>query len=213
MINPFITIIGSEWADPLGDLAYAFEQRLIHQKHIFHLTPSYRGSCCSIIVMLVLMLESFTIRAEFDDENSTLEQKAIFEAAKWWEKSDYEDKQNILDAFVIRNSLVHNHLYSYGGDSDFISHLNGGSKSDRKRTENGVLIHSGLSCDPSTVGPQEVLFISNAVQNGLRFLKYKSANVGVVEFYFAGRGAHKSLWDTIYSAATLAIAKIDLKNS
>jgi hypothetical protein len=206
-----ISIIGSEWADPIGDLAYAFEQRLIRQKEINHLTPSYRGSCCSIIVLLMLMLESSTIRAEFDSENTTLDANSLFEASAWWKRSCYQDRENILDAFVIRNSLVHNHLYYHFANNGDIRHLNGGSKADRMRINNGILIHSGLSCDPSIIGPKELLLICATVNKALQFLKHNSANIGVVDYSFARRGGHKNLWETIYSAANLADAKIAFK--
>lgn len=69
MSNPYITMIASEWADPIADLSASWQKRMVANPHISHMTPQDRGTCCAIILLFVVMLESYTVRADFDIES------------------------------------------------------------------------------------------------------------------------------------------------
>lgn len=213
MSNPYITMIASEWADPIADLSASWQKRMVANPHISHMTPQDRGTCCAIILLFVVMLESYTVRADFDiesEEGIDIKKSSgrKFDARGWWEKSNYHAKEDVVDVFVMRDAIAHNHLYGYDDPHPALpikyTHLDGGDNKFRSRTREGRLTRTGLSCIPGEIGPNEVIGISRISEGALRLLCEKFPGVGEVDFFFARRGAAKNLWECVFSAADMA---------
>lgn len=197
--DKYLTIIASVWADPIADLAFNWYKRISVRRDIKHLTLSDRGACYSIILLLAIMLESYSLRAQTDLVKETIK----FNVRDWWEKSNYARKDDVLDLFVVRDVLAHNHLYLVEA-SDF-THVIGGDKLFKNRVEDGKLKHTGLSCVPDEIGPDHVMMMSEIVKSALEYLYDKYKFVGSVDFSFARRGTDLNLWTVINNAASTAI--------
>jgi len=208
--DDFVTIIGSEWADPIADLAYAWGERVKKDNYPKHFTPRDKGTCYAIILLLVVMLESYTQRAATESKNGTVTKyDKPFEAPAWWLTSSYDSKDYVCDVFGIRNSLAHNHLYSYSVDdvsqmdSEY-THLNGGNSEFRTRTQDGKYKASGISSIVNKIGPTDLISVAKIVRDSLNFLFEHFPAVGNVDFNFARRAQHSNLWDLINESANAA---------
>lgn len=211
--DDFVTVIASQWADPIADLANAWRERTRREGYPRHLTCRDQGTCSSIILLLVVMLESFSLRAaaESDDGNALVK---FFDVRKWWNRSEYSDKEDVLDLFVLRDALAHNHLYSYSlmphaEDAQDFSLISDGNLAFRNRVKDGTLKHTSLSCNPATVSCNDVKVVSAITRNALRYLNHKVGCLGNVDFSFAKRGSTHNLWDCIDDAATTAATRIE----
>lgn len=205
-------MIASEWADPIADLAASWQKRMVANPHLSHITPQDRGTCCAIILLFVVMLESYTVRADFDfksEEDKDMKKSSVlFDARGWWERSNYHAKEDVVDVFVMRDAIAHNHLYGFDDPQPArptkYTHLDGGDKKFRSRTREGRLTRTGLSCIPGEIGPSEVIGISRISEGALRFLSECFPAVGDVDFYFTRRGTAKNLWECIFETAEIA---------
>lgn len=201
--DEYLTIIASVWADPIADLAYSWYKRINKRPDINWLTLSDRGACYSLILLLTVMLESYTLRAKTD----LVEKSVNFNARDWWKRSNYSSKDDVLDLFVVRDVLAHNHLYSFANNSgtvDYI-HIMGGDKLFQSRVKEGKLKHTGLSCIPDEIGPNHVMRMSEITKSALDYLYENYKSIGSVDFGFARRGTECNLWTVINNAASTAI--------
>jgi hypothetical protein len=113
----FYTLIGSIWVDPIADLASSWLNRTRRQCDLHHMTPADYGSCYSIILLLVVMLESYTVRILIEEQKIGV-RKPPPKVFEWWAEQNYEAKEEVLDIFVIRDAIVHNHVYGYSFDNE-----------------------------------------------------------------------------------------------
>lgn len=221
--DEYITVIASAWAYPLADLASAWRKRIEQKGDASHLTQADRGTCYAMILMLIVMLESYSLRAAIDiatddvadstADTDIKDEKVVtfFDVRKWWEQSEYCDKEKVIDLFVVRDVLAHNHLYSYslgksGAHSPTYSLISRGDTRFRARVLDGKLLHTGMSCVPETIGPKEVLMVADITQKALRYLSKNYQRVSSVDFNFVRRGASRNLWEGIEDAASAANA-------
>lgn len=213
--DDYISLIGSEWADPIADIASAWRVRLNQPGYPTHLTLRDKGACKAIILLLTVMLESYSLKAGigniYDTGTATPDK---FDVRDWWKRSGYVDVDGVLDVFVIRDVLAHNHLYSYSLDwvSDkepAYSHIIGGDKLFKARVIDGKLKHSGLFCNPETICPKEVIGVAKIVRSAMNYLSQNYSGLGDTDFHFARRGKSQNLWDGIDAAANDAIKIID----
>lgn len=211
--DDYITLIGSEWADPIADIASAWRTRIKQPGYPTHLTLRDKGACKAIMLLLAVMLESYSLRAATGNISEiNIDNK--FDVRRWWKQSGYAPIGDVLDVFVIRDALVHNHLYSYSenGQSDVApvySHIAGGDSLFHGRAVDGKLIHTAVSCNPETIGPKDVIEVANITRQALRYLSSNYASIGGTDFNFARRGKSPTLWDGIEDAANQAITLID----
>lgn len=213
--DDYITLIGSEWADPIADIASAWRARLIQPGYHTHLTLRDKGACKAIMLLLAVMLESYSLRAatgNVHEEDTAKTSK--FDVRDWWKRSKYPAFGDVLDVFVIRDVLVHNHLYSYSenwhsDDATVYSHIKGGDLLFRDRVVDGKLKHTALSCNPETIGPKDVIEVTKITRQALRYLSNNYSSIGETDFNFARRGKSSTLWDGIEDAANEAITLID----
>jgi hypothetical protein len=201
----YISFIAGDWADPIADLAVAWRRRLESDRDSNHITPYDRGMAASIILQLVVMLESCTLRAFWNVEcpAAGTPKWSVFD---WWNSSDYAETEAVLDAIVLRDVIAHNHLYWFDGadqSSTEFEHAYGGDGKFRARAAHGRLHHTGMTCIPRALGPAEVRKASEIVEAALRWLTAGHSNIDA-DFYFARRGQHKTLWQVL--GATLDVA-------
>lgn len=215
----YLTAIASQWADPIADLAGAWRQRVQQVNYPSHLTTRDQGTCYSIILLLVVMLESYSLRAKTGALDATEISRLLkinafgakknvdgkFTATSWWKQSSYSDRESVIDVFMLRDALAHNHLYIYSqveSATDLLtySRLVGGSKEFDCRATAGYLRVTGLPCIANEIGISEVAKVSEIVRNALIFLKKTYSLLGSVDFNFAGRGDSHNLWECIDDA-------------
>jgi hypothetical protein len=55
------------------------------------------------------MVESYTLRVAVDQDK----RPTRFRAYDWWTKSAYQHREDVLDLFVLRDAIAHNHVYEY----------------------------------------------------------------------------------------------------
>lgn len=200
------TVTGSQWVDSIADVVSGWIRHIQHSPAISHLTIGDRGRCHTIILLLMVMLESYSQKAAVDSEIGEATRTKQFDVTTWWKSTDYIAKEDVLDAWVLRNVLAHNHLYSYSQSLDDaasprfnrISHSNDVFKS---RATNGKLNHTGMNGVPDLIGPHEVIEVSRIVRDALGFLPKLSPRIGSTDFKFVRRKEFSSLWKGIEVAA------------
>jgi len=211
-----VTVLGSQWAYPIADLANAWIKRNEIAGDVARITPSDTGSMISIALLLVVMLESYTVRAVIDGKSvdSSCFINGTLSAKLWWEKSDCEDKAKVIDAFSLRDALAHNHVYWLDASWDaqelvLENILVGGKKRFFDRVENGKFINSGLSSLPNAMHPTDILILVAVVSNALSYLRTKCTRIGNIDFGFVRSASAKNMWDLLTRAAKLALVNCE----
>ena len=209
MDRDFISFIASNWADPIADLAMSWRTRLRQRQGDKHLDMYDRGMCCSLVLQLMVMLESYALRAAWGiDCAASTKVNGRWSAADWWAKSDYRERESVLDGIVLRDVIAHNHLYCFDSGASYETDYEqayGGDKRWKARAQQGRLTHSGLNCIPSEIGPSDVVAVASIVEGALRYLvKY---GVHGVDFHHARRGRQKTLWDVLRATTEIAVTK------
>lgn len=217
--DDYITLIGGEWADPIADIASAWQARINKPGYPTHLTLRDKGTCKAIMLLLAVMLESYSLKAAIGKiHNDDATKPVRHDVREWWKQSGYVDVENVLDVFVIRDALAHNHLYSYSldwesdNDPDY-SHIIGGDNLFRSRVVDGKLKHTGLTCNPETICPVDVIGVANFTRCALKYLSGNYSGIGETDFNFARRGKYKNLWEGIDAAVNDAMRLIDANES
>ncbi len=164
---------------------------------------------CAIILQLLVMLESYALRA-FRNTLPTTDAPKKWSAFEWWKASSFTGKEGVLDAIVLRDVIAHNHLYYF----DYVeappeAHelAQGGNSNFRARAQQGRLLHTRLTCIPSNIGPVEVRTVVDIVEGALRWLAASHTNVNA-DFHFARRGHDKTLWQVLRSTLDIACARV-----
>jgi hypothetical protein len=209
-----VSVIGSQWADPIADLTIAWNIRLKQANYSTHLTLRDAGTCNAIILLLAVMLESYTAKAAIEIREVVDDKVSKpFEAPAWWAKSVYCNKDQVIDVFAVRNVLAHNHLYTYtsieNAQNDIpFTHVNGGRADFHKRIENGKFVASGISSVTDSIVPNDVNIVSKIVRDTLKFLSgtYGSIPSASVDFTFAKRAQYRNLWELIEGTVNSANA-------
>lgn len=203
----YISFIASEWADPIADLAIAWRRRLERKTGTRDLSPYDRGMSCAIVLQLVVMLESHTLRAQWN-VNPPERGGRQWTVTDYWQKSTYLDREAVLDAIVLRDVVAHNHLYWFDEPqqrSAESEHAYGGDTKFRARVVQGRLRHTGMLCIPGTLGPAEVCKVAGIVERALQWLAAVHSNIDA-DFHFARRGKDKTLWQVLRSTLEVACA-------
>ena len=211
----FVTTIGSQWADPIADLAFILHKRILERSGSHHLTLAEQGVCFSLIVLLVLMLESYTLRGskhadDFLVTKATKNKK--FSARNWWRDSAFVSKEKLVDTFLLRDAIAHNHLYLYDfkcEPNDYVR-INAGGDAFVQRTSSGRFKASDLCCIPNLLGPTDVLCVSKLVYDALNFLRSINSDIGMVDFSFAKRGKANNMWEVIeFAIGAMTLKKLE----
>src|SRR5690606_860418 len=151
----------------------------------------------SIIILAVASLESYTMRVRYMN-NATgkdLDSKPV----PSYLNDLYRDFPYLTEAkelFVIRDILMHNHLWEVSidrnsnGDTSLRS-ANRRSAGDRKYAENvdaptGKTIRLGLNTNPANVGPQDARTVLKWMWKVLLFIESKDRNHCYVSHYYVG---------------------------
>jgi hypothetical protein len=173
------------------------------------------GCIISIALLMMVMLESFTIRAVIDgksvDRSSFINGNLTMK--KWWADSEWTDKEKVIEAFALRDAIAHNHVYWCQRSEDCNEivvgeRLVGGDTKFSNRTSDGKFKDSGLSSSPSAIDPKDLLILMDVVKNALRFLQTRCSRIGLLDFGFVRYGTAKNLWELVALAANRSMAKL-----
>jgi len=154
------------------------------------------------------MVESYTLRVAVDQDK----RPTRFRAYDWWTKSAYQHREDVLDLFVLRDAIAHNHVYEYELDKEGRPQRHvvflGGDKKWKRRVDDRSrkLKHSGLHVNPGQIGPLDVRTSAAISLGALRYLKNSGQRVGPIEFSHARRGKAKNLWELLDQVTKRAIA-------
>lgn len=205
----YISFIASQWADPIADLAVAWRRRLVSATDIQHVTLYDRSMSCAIVLQLLVMLESYALRACWN-ATAPADVPQRWSAFEWWKASSFPNREGVLEAIVLRDVVAHNHLYFFDhAESPTEPHelTHGGNKNFRIRAQQGRLLHTKLTCIPTKIGPIEVRTVVDIVEEALQWLSASHTNVDA-DFHFARRGQDKTLWQVLRSTLDVACARV-----
>ena len=216
--EPTVTVLGSQWVYPIADLARSWISRNEIAKEEPRITPSDTGSMISIALLLMVMLESYTVRAIIDgnivDKSSF--NRETFSVKQWWKDSDFQDKARVSDALSLRDAIAHNHVYWLDNREDaqeirLENRLVGGNSRFFNKIDNGKFKSSGLSGLPNSIHPNDILILSDVVRNALNYLRTKCTRIGMVDFGFVRSSSNKNMWELLNHAANMALVNCELK--
>lgn len=213
--DSFLTFVAGKWACPIADIATAWLGRLTREGDTRHLTPDDRGAASAICLLLAVMVESYTLRVAVDQG----ERPARFRAYDWWKRGAYQHKEHVLDLFVLRDAIAHNHIYAYVLDSegrhrDQVVFLGGDAKwQQRVDPASRRLKHSQLSVDPGEIGPQDVRTSAEISRGALEFLRGSGQRVGPIDLSHARRGKTKNLWELLDQVTAIAGRRLSVDGS
>lgn len=213
-----VSVLGSQWIDPIADVAWSWLQYSEKRPDVRHLTPSDFGRGHAIILLLAIMLESYTQRAMSDSELGDSLRTEQFKVADWWNGSVYANRESVLDVVAVRNILAHNHLYSYpdvalGNDSAEFRLISKLSQPFKDRISGNRFRVTGIPCVPDLIDPEYVKKVSVVVCEALVFLQRSGARIGPVLFKMPRGGKIQSLWEWIAVAADAATRRVALAST
>lgn len=187
MMNEFVSIIGGSFFDPIATLLEKLEKHDKGDQPTIKAGYYENAYAISIIILAVASLESYTMRVRYMN-NATgkdLDSKPV----PSYLNDLYLDFPYLAEAkelFVIRDILMHNHLWEVSidrnpnGDMSLRS-SNRRSSGDRKYAENvdastGKTKRLGLNTNPANVGQKDARTVLQWVWKVLLFLESKNRN-------------------------------------
>jgi hypothetical protein len=199
MNDSLVTIIGSSYLEPISALLEKLEE---HDKGISNEVQAgyyVNGFAASICILAVVCLESYVMRVRYINKASQDEiNKGSVPTYLKKLYPDFPFEKELYDIHILRDTLVHNHLwevsYSSDGEKGMILHsVNKWSNGDKKYQyyvdSNTHLTKTlGLNVSPIKVGKVDAMTVLKTVWQILLFLEVKNRSQCYVSHL---RAAHK----------------------
>ena len=117
MAKDFITVVGSSYYEPIADLIDRLLARSRSGSTPVNIGHRENGYCCSIVLLLVVTLESYVTRVNFLQRQKGRKGKRKLKGASVPDylaslRKKFSLKKSLTEVFVLRDLLAHNHLWT-----------------------------------------------------------------------------------------------------
>ena len=186
MNDSMVTIIGSSYFEPIALLFAQLDEHTVPTNSGVQTSPRENGHAVSVCILAVACLESFVMRARYI--NNPGDPKLDKSVPKFLSSlySDFPYEVELTELYILRDLLVHNHLweieYSWNEEPGLIQRsidkrTNGDKKyqhhiGQKKQKTNKLGIH----VNPVLVGRDDAKTVLCVVWKTLRFLQEKNQN-------------------------------------
>lgn len=178
-----ITIIGSSYFQPISEL---FESMLRASPPDRTKKSNYRenGYAAALVVLIVTLLESYVSRLRFVRHNEIVSSRSVPETLTHL-FPDFPNKEELLEVFLLRNIVIHNHVWHLDTSNpeseaktihspldlgfDVNQHYRSIVDSETRRTK-----RLGFPVDPSAVDRYDVKRVFEIVWGTLSFMNRKN---------------------------------------
>ncbi len=109
--NTLITVIGSSYFQPMADLLERWLARRRPRPNAAQADYYENGYAASFVVLLVAVLESYVARIRFRRKTALPSDPASIPNLLLHVFSDLPNHDELLEVFVVRNAIIHNHLW------------------------------------------------------------------------------------------------------
>jgi hypothetical protein len=189
-----VSIIGDRYLEPISDLAeklFSFTQ----SQNDVQVSPMENGYSVSLCILAIAWFESWTMRVRYlngTSNHATIRHSVDFLKAIYPDLPDYD---GLMEIFVLRDTLVHNHLWliDFSWDANLGMKLHKAQKdafSGDKKYEQYVNIPARrtkklqLNIVPIKVGRGDVKTVLTMAWDSLSFIKMKDPeHIGVANQY------------------------------
>ncbi|MEA5098156.1 MAG: hypothetical protein VB032_06450 [Burkholderiaceae bacterium] len=210
MSEELITIVGSSYYQPVLDLIEKMLRQPSQKVVALRIGLRENGYALSIVLLLVIMLESYVGRVRYLQSKSGKEkskkERKVPEYIELLRKS-FGFKKSLNEVFVLRDAIAHGHVWKLTvSDRKAYGHILCNSSleesyGDKKydQTVNKLTRRTrilGLNIVPTAVGRKEVLKVLDMIWRTLNFLvKHKLIESNVTRFRGRYEGKPFDFWD------------------
>ena len=112
----YVSIIGSDLIQPLASILDKFLNLLSKEKGKRH--GDERGYSASICLLIAVIVESFAMKARYLNESEeSAKEKSLYRFMSR-EYPEFEFADQLLEVFILRDVIAHNHLWMIESSSD-----------------------------------------------------------------------------------------------
>jgi len=106
-----ISIVGESYFQPIADLVFKLKEIPIGENDV-KVNSIHNGYACSACLLSVVVIESFVMRAKYMlQKKPPLSRTTCFEYLPATFR-DFKRKNQLMEVFVLRDVIAHNHLWS-----------------------------------------------------------------------------------------------------
>lgn len=185
--DQLVTIIGSAYFHPIADLLDKLISVPKQDSNDVKGSNREIGYSVSLILLLVVLLESYTMRARYINRKNIPIKRISVPQYLGKLHSDFDMIDEVAEVFVVRDAIVHNHLWEIeytwedesiikllkaekeqsSGDSKYNDHVDVAGRKTKKL---------GLNVVPVKIGNRDVYEVFQTVWKTLLFLENKDRN-------------------------------------
>jgi hypothetical protein len=188
--DQLVTIVGSSYFQPITDLIARLLGRpkpTSNEVNEVQTSPLENGYCTSLVLLLVAMLESYVMRVRYINRDRFSIKRISVVNYLLQLYPDYQRENELIEVFVVRNVIAHNHLWEIGfswseesamtllhaekeptaGDTNYEKVVDEQSKKTKTL---------GLTILPTKVDRTDVFKVFDIVWETLMFLEKKKRN-------------------------------------
>lgn len=182
-----VTIIGSAYFQPIADLLDKLLSLPNQDPNEVKVSNREVGYSVSVIALLVVLLESYAMRVRYINRTTVLIKRISVPLYLKSLYSDFDMADEVTEVFVVRDVIVHNHLWEIdftfedesvlkllkaekearSGDPKYNDHVDVSSRKTKRL---------GLNVVPVKIGKRDVYEIFQTVWKTLLFLENKERN-------------------------------------
>ena len=109
--DQLVTIIGSSYFQPITDLLARLMSQPKSASSEVQTSSHENGYCASLVLLLVAMLESYVMRVRYiNRDRLPIKRISVVEYLRQL-YSDYQRENELIEIFVVRDVIAHNHLW------------------------------------------------------------------------------------------------------
>jgi hypothetical protein len=109
--DQLVTIVGSSFFQPITDLLARLMGQPKPASSEVQTSSHENGYCASLVLLLVAMLESYVMRVRYiNRDRFSIKRISVVEYLRQL-YSDYQRENELIEIFVVRDVIAHNHLW------------------------------------------------------------------------------------------------------
>ena len=184
--DQLVTIVGSSYFQPITDLLARLMSQQKSASSEVQTSSHENGYCASLVLLLVAMLESYVMRVRYiNRDRFSIKRISVVEYLRQL-YSDYQRWNELIEIFVVRDVIAHNHLWEidFAWSEDSVMTLlqaekesTAGDKKYKKVVNEQKRTNAlDLNILPTKVDRTDVFKVFDIVWETLIFLETKNRN-------------------------------------